>query len=146
MTAAPARSESTASAASWRQSLRGPGFVAVGAIMAGGALWLRDPHVPGAWGMCPVYATTGMYCSTCGALRATADLLQLDVVAAWNMNQMWVVTMPVLLVWWGWWAVRRRYDLPRRSVPGWVWWVVGALWLIFTVARNLPWFTYLAPH
>ena len=39
-------------------AVRGPGRAVILAA-ATLALRLRDPHVPGEWGFCPIYATTG---------------------------------------------------------------------------------------
>lgn len=76
--------------------------LAVGAVVAAGAVAvvLRDPHVPGSFGVCPVYALTGMYCAGCGALRATHDLLTGDLAGAWSMNPLWVVAVPLLVLAW----------------------------------------------
>lgn len=94
-TTAPPRAERV----SRLRAARTPLLLAGGAVVVGAALLLVDPHQPGSWGVCPVYALTGRYCAGCGALRATRDLLVGDLVGAWSMNPLWVLVLPVLAVW-----------------------------------------------
>src|SRR5262249_549538 len=56
------------------ERLRAPLWSIVGLAAATVALHVRDPHVHGSWGLCPLYATTGIYCPGCGALRGVNDL------------------------------------------------------------------------
>lgn len=81
----------------------------VGAACAAGvlALAVRSPHEPGSWGLCPLYALTGLFCPACGVLRATHDLAHLDLVGAWSMNPAWVVAAPLLVAVWVLWLVER---------------------------------------
>jgi len=119
----------------------------VGAALA--VLALRDPHVAGSYGECPLVAFTGLWCPLCGGLRATWDLLHGDVAGAWSMNVVVTVALPVLVVAWGWWlAVRVR----ARTLPAWVRSprlpvVALGLLVVFGVLRNLPALApVLAPH
>jgi len=104
------------------------------------ALLLRDPHVHGAWGLCPFHALTGWYCPTCGGLRATADLLHGDLAGAWTENPVWVVTVPVLVVAWVVWVVRRWHGSQQVRWPRWPVWVAVGVYAVFGVVRNMPWF------
>ncbi|MCL2455278.1 MAG: DUF2752 domain-containing protein [Micrococcales bacterium] len=125
--------------------LRVPLLVAGAAGLGAVALLARDPHVPGSWGVCPSVALAGVYCPSCGVMRGTADLLHGDLAGAWAMNPLWVVMVPVLVLAWGLWLVRRWQGRPVPAVPRAVWWVgLGGL-VLFGVARNLPWFEGLAP-
>jgi hypothetical protein len=120
--------------------------LAVGGAVAAATvvLALVDPHDPGRYGVCPFLLLTGHPCAACGCLRATHDLAHGDVAGAWDMNPLWVVTVPLLVAAWVVWLVRRvRGDgpvadlLPRRlraALP----WVTAAVVLGFTVLRNVP--------
>jgi len=80
------------------------------------AVRLRDPHVPGSWGACPVLALTGLPCPACGGLRAVFDLLAGQPLAALGSNALGVVlVVGAIGVWTAWSlaAVRRR---PLRLV------------------------------
>lgn len=121
--------------------------VGAGVGLASLALHLRDPNVQGSWGFCPT-ALLGLACPFCGSLRAVHHLTDVDVAAAASSNLVLVAAVPVAAALWflalGR-AVRGRPLLPR--VPAALWWVVGALLLVFTVLRNLPVapFDWLAP-
>jgi len=114
-----------------------PSAVAGAVVVGLGLLLARDPHVPGSWGACPSLLLTGLACPACGALRATADLLHGDLAAAWASNPLWVGLVPVLVVAWCLWALRRRAALASRLPPAVG--VVGLVVLVgFGVLRNLP--------
>lgn len=118
-----------------------------GLALATAALRLRDPHDSGSWGICPT-AALGFACPGCGGLRAVNDLTHLDVAAAASSNLALVVALPFvvlgLLVWAvdRWRGRRRRADwvLRQRIAFG-----VLALLTVFTVLRNLPLGSSLAP-
>ena len=100
--------------------------------------------------LCPLYATTGIYCATCGSTRATLSLLHGDLAAAFYFNPLFVVLLPlfVYLALAGYLRllpVRPRLPLPQAWLRILAW---SALPLtVYTVLRNLPWpaFSWLAP-
>lgn len=130
-----------------RPSQSARGVLAVGATAAVATLLvaLRDPHVPGSYGFCPLFALTGLYCPACGALRATHDLAHLDLAAAWASNPLWVASVPLLVIGWVVALVRRLRGAPARELPVWLGWAALALIVVFGVLRNLPGFAWLAP-
>lgn len=111
------------------------------------ALRLRDPHQSGSWGLCPS-AQVGIWCPGCGGLRAVNDLTHLHVVDAASSNLALVVALPVVVFFlarWaldGWTGRERSAGMSRDTV-----FLVLALTALaaFTVLRNLPGFTWLAP-
>jgi hypothetical protein len=111
------------------------------------ALHVRDPHVSHSWGVCPLYALTGLYCPGCGGLRGVNDLSNGHLGQAASSNLLLVLVLPfaaIVFVRWvaGAWSgreVRAIPELPRAVTYGLV--VIAAL---FTVARNLPG-SWLAP-
>lgn len=129
----------------WLPRWRGPALT--GGIALAGTLVvaLRDPHVSGSFGYCPLFAATGLFCPACGGLRATHDLTHADLAGAWSMNPLWVVLAPVAVALWVWWVVRVARGRSAPLLPAWSAWVfLGAL-LVFGVLRNLPGFEALAP-
>jgi hypothetical protein len=130
-----------------RQRLVGPLVTAATAAAATVALHVRDPHVSHSWGVCPLYALTGVYCPGCGGLRAVNDLGNGHVVQAASSNLLLVLAVPVALIaFWRWssasWTGRPPTPLPTLSAPVKVALVVVVVG--FTLARNLPG-SWLAP-
>lgn len=106
--------------------------------MVAAGLLLHSPARSGAWGFCPLYALTGLYCPLCGGLRATEDLLRGRLAAAWAMNPLWVLAAGPVALGWVAWLRRRVLDRPARPVPARVGWALLVVALAFGVARNLP--------
>ena len=105
-----------------------------------------DPNQPGHYPLCPTYALAGIWCPGCGMLRATHDLAHLDVAGAMARNPIAPLVLVGLIVLWGAWAWSRWSGRPIRWQPApWTPWVVGALVLAFTVARNIPGWTWASP-
>ncbi len=109
----------------------------------------QDPNGDGAYPLCPTFSLFGVDCPGCGGLRATHALTQGDVVAAFDHNVIVALFVPLMVVVWALWLARtlgwRTPALPALTAR--VWWGLGALLLVFTVARNLPGgglFEYLA--
>jgi hypothetical protein len=117
------------------------GITAAGVVGAT-AVMVRNPHVPGALGMCPVYWATGLYCPGCGALRATRDFLTGHWQAALSEN----LLLAPAMIWVAWWlaaSVARQLGVPAtrfRSAPSSVGFIIGLSVVVvaFAVARNLP--------
>jgi hypothetical protein len=111
------------------------------------ALHVRDPHVTHSWGVCPLYATTGIYCPGCGGLRGVNDLTNGQVGQAASSNLLLVLALPFAAVFFARWAygawtgreVRAIPALPRPVIV-----TLIAVALVFTVVRNLTG-SWLAP-
>ncbi len=99
---------------------------------------VRDPHVPGSYGFCPVHALTGGWCPFCGALRATHDLLRGDLAGAWSMNPLWVLGLPALAAAWLRWTLRGGDPAANRPGRAWPAWSVVGVVMAFGVLRNVP--------
>jgi Protein of unknown function (DUF2752) len=136
-------------AARHRRSERmlGPVLAIGGLTVATVALHLRDPHVTHSWGICPLYALTGVYCPGCGGLRGVNDLTDGDLGAAASSNLLLVVAIPfaiLALARWTWvaWQGTGATVVPAlpRGVKIWL----GLAVLGFWVLRNLPG-SWLAP-
>ncbi|HEY6794547.1 MAG TPA: DUF2752 domain-containing protein [Kineosporiaceae bacterium] len=126
--------------------LFGPGLV--GVVGAAGVLLvtLVDPEQPGHYPVCPTLALTGVYCPGCGGLRALHALTHGEPGLALHRNPVVVLALPFVV--WGYlaWVRRRALDrtatwLPSPALTS----SLVALLAVFTVLRNLPGFTWLAP-
>lgn len=130
-----------------RRALAAPVGVAAVAVTAAAVLHFRDPHSAGSYGVCPMYALTGLWCPACGGLRAVNDLTNLDLGAAVSSNILIVPFVAVLVIAWIGWAVRRWKGTRDRMIvlrPTVTIVVLGVL-VAFTVVRNTPWGSWLAP-
>lgn len=89
--------------------------------------------------LCPVHALTGLDCPGCGATRAVHALLSGDPVLALHSNALIVLALPVACALYVRWIVdrvrgrERIIDPPKGMLVG-----LGALVVVFTIARNLP--------
>ena len=88
---------------------------------------------------CLFHTLTGWQCPGCGGLRATHSLLHGDVAAAFRLNPLFVLLLPVAVFA----AIARvvklrtgRDWLQRFRRPAWLW-VLLALIVVFGVGRNL---------
>lgn len=106
-----------------------------------GLLWWFDPaqaHLP----LCTFRVLTGLECPGCGATRATHELLHGRLLAAWHLNALWVLMLPVAVYAA---ASELRVLAGRRALPGdlvrqpWFWAAVVTAAVVFFVFRNLPW-------
>ena len=103
-------------------------------------LYLVDPnstHVP----LCPLHAMTGLWCPLCGATRASHALLHGDLTTALHDNALYVLGLPLLVLWW--WQLTGTSEHVRIARP--VFWTAAVLAAVFTVARNLGVGSLLAP-
>lgn len=127
--------------------VRAPLLLGAGVAAATVALHLRDPHAEGSWGVCPLFAATGIYCPGCGGLRAVNDLTNLDLAGAASSNLLFVLAVPFLLVGWVLWVRARWSGRPMRDLrqPLRFTLVLGVVLVAFTVVRNLPFGAWLAP-
>ncbi|MER6843054.1 DUF2752 domain-containing protein [Streptomyces platensis] len=106
-----------------------------------------DPNEPGHYPVCPLLHLTGVYCPACGGLRSAHAVAHGDLIGALGANALAVAGYAACAAFWALWlgnAVRgRRTAGPRpRAVH---WWALGGLLLVFTVVRNLPFGSGLAP-
>ena len=122
--------------------------VAVGAVVAAGTAYVAavDPNEPGHYPLCPTYALAGIYCPGCGMLRATHDLVHLDLAGALARNPLVLpiyAALLVLFVVWvraAWTGRRLRWDPPT-----WMPWVLAGVFVAVLVVRNVPGWTWASP-
>lgn len=120
-------------------------FLAAGALLAAFFFWHHAPGQSRWLPPCMFYSATGLLCPGCGITRALHALAHGHLVLAFSMNAM---AMTGLLAGTieladriagqpGWWARPRALLHDAR-----IW---CAFILVFVIARNLPWFSFLAP-
>lgn len=102
-------------------------------------LYVANPAMSGLFPRCPLHWLTGLFCPGCGSLRATHLLLHGNLVGAFGMNPLMVLSLPVL----GLLVVR-----PRWSYAQWLPWAVLTVLIVYGIARNIPMWplTLLAPY
>ncbi|MEV7428868.1 MULTISPECIES: DUF2752 domain-containing protein [unclassified Nocardioides] len=128
-----------------RQRLLAPAVTIGGLAAATLALHLRDPHEGGSWGVCPS-ALLGLSCPGCGGLRAVNDLTHGRWADAASSNLLLVVLLPLAVLALAVWTADRWRDRSRALPAGGTasCAAVGVV-LVFTVLRNLPAGSWLAP-
>ncbi|MFF3330750.1 DUF2752 domain-containing protein [Streptomyces sp. NPDC002888] len=105
-----------------------------------------DPNEPGHYPVCPLLRYTGVYCPGCGGLRSAHAFIHGDFLTALQDNAAAVVAYLGFAVLWTVWVVRAVRGRPLRVDVGPVHlWTFGALLLVFTVVRNLPFGGWLHP-
>ncbi|MEU1282537.1 DUF2752 domain-containing protein [Streptomyces sp. NPDC005805] len=115
----------------------GAAFAYVGAV---------DPNEPGHYPVCPLLSVTGLYCPGCGGLRSAHAFVHGDLAAAFGANAAAVAGYLVFAVLWAVWVVRAVRGRPMRvGVPPLWGWVLGGVLVVFSVVRNLPFGSALAP-
>ena len=95
-----------------------------------------DPRTAPFAPVCPVHATTGLFCPGCGTGRALHALVHGDLAAALRLNVLAVATVPVFLAL----ALKAALEPEERLPvpPLWLRVAIYALLAFFLVARNLP--------
>jgi hypothetical protein len=130
------------------RALRLTGPLAALAATAGAFAYVAvvDPGQPGHYPVCPVLAATGYYCPGCGGLRAAHALARGQLGAALRDNALGVAGMAAFAVFLALWLTREARGRPfTPNVPPRALWAAGALITLFTLLRNTPFGTWLAP-
>ncbi|MFC7306425.1 DUF2752 domain-containing protein [Streptomyces monticola] len=105
-----------------------------------------DPNEPGHYPVCPLLRFTGILCPGCGGLRSAHAFIHGEFTTALGANALAVIGFVLFAAGWIVWAVAAARGRVRRVDLGSVhMWVIGALLLVFTVVRNLPFGAWLRP-
>ncbi len=100
---------------------------------------------------CPFKFATGYHCPGCGSQRAIHQLLHLDIVAAFRLNPLMVLSLP--LIFWGLGVMIYNY-INQTKHRVWLFYskyfIYGyfGIAVVYWVARNLPYYPFnlLAPN
>ncbi|MFJ8633450.1 DUF2752 domain-containing protein [Streptomyces sp. NPDC093568] len=105
-----------------------------------------DPNEPGHYPACPLLRFTGIYCPGCGGLRSAHAVIHGDLPAALQANALAVGGYALFAVLLTVWLIRSARGRPfRLELSSVQLWAAGALLLVFTVVRNLPFGGWLHP-
>jgi hypothetical protein len=110
------------------------GLLAVGAAY----LFFFEPGRTGFFPLCPFRALTGLTCPGCGTTRALHQLLHGHVLAAFELNPLLLLALPVLgilLILYTRYAINGR-PMPQIVLPRKYAWAIYALVLGFWIFRN----------
>ncbi|MET9376455.1 DUF2752 domain-containing protein [Streptomyces sp. NPDC002992] len=119
----------------------------LGAVVAGFAyVGSVDPNEPGHYPVCPLLRFTGIYCPGCGGLRSAHAVAHGELGAAFGANALAVVGYGLFAILMVVWLIRAARGVPMRVAiaPVW-WWGIGAVLALFSLVRNLPFGSALAP-
>ena len=105
-------------------------------LLAAGFLYAFNPVTSGLFPPCLFYRLTNLYCPGCGSTRALHNLLHGDVVAAFDMNPLLVVSIPFVAL-----LACCPSLCNSRYLPA----AVGIILVGYGVLRNFPAFHFLAP-
>lgn len=111
---------------------------AVAALLIGAVLYEFDPATTGGYPPCMWKSATGWDCPGCGSTRAAHQLMHGETAAAFRLNPVFVVGMPLVgLIWCfeRWLSSRTSPEAGRRRVRIWAW-LLAAVGIAFGVWRN----------
>ncbi|WP_435880358.1 DUF2752 domain-containing protein [Streptomyces zaomyceticus] len=126
--------------------LLAPGATLAGVAAAFAYVGTVDPNEPGHYPVCPLLRFTGVYCPGCGGLRSAHAFVHGDLPTALGANALAVVGYGLFGALMALWLIRVLRGVPMRLAisPVW-WWGIGAVLALFTLVRNLPFGSALAP-
>ena len=123
-----------------------PAVVGTATLALTGYVAAVDPNQPGHYPLCPTLALAGIYCPGCGMLRATHDLAHGDLAGAMQRNPLAPLVLAGIVALYALWVVSRWTGRPVHWTPGrWTPWLLVGGFALFTVARNVPGWTWLSP-
>jgi hypothetical protein len=144
-TPAPGSAPGTAHGSVFRR-LAVPGGILAAVAGAFAYVGSVDPNEPGHYPACPLFRLTGLYCPGCGGLRSAYAVAHGDLGTALGANAVAVLGCLLLAAVWTVWVVRSVQGRPMRIDPAPpLLWTLGALALVFTIVRNLPFGGWLHP-
>ncbi|MFG2431296.1 DUF2752 domain-containing protein [Streptomyces sp. NPDC048590] len=144
--AAPGRPVPAQAPPSRLRRLAVPAGVMAAVAGAFGYVATVDPNEAGHYPVCPMLRFTGLLCPGCGGLRSAHAFAHGDLVTALGANAPAVAGYLVFAAVWVVWTVRAARGRPMRiALAPAHWWAIGSVLLVFSVVRNLPFGSWLAP-
>lgn len=117
-------------------------------IIAAGLLYYLINQLTGFAIPCPLNFVTGLHCPGCGISRMFIALLKLDFVSAFRANSAILLALPLAIIL----AVSMTINYIKKGTAVTSKWqnaliIFLIVYLItFGVLRNIPYFSFLAPH
>jgi hypothetical protein len=109
-------------------------------------LFIFEPGKSGFFPICPFRALTGLQCPGCGSTRGLYRLLHGDVVAAFELNPLFVLSLPFLvfiLFRYTNAAIRSRPIKGNQVQPKYLW-ALFVVIMTFWVFRNTPFYPFVS--
>ncbi|MEP6636614.1 MAG: DUF2752 domain-containing protein, partial [Acidobacteriota bacterium] len=103
-------------------------------------LYVFDPGHTGFFPVCPFRALTGFTCPGCGSTRGMHQLLHGNLLAAFELNPLLILSLPLLLyilLHYTRGAILKRPVRPNALAPKYIYTLFGIV-LFFWVFRNTP--------
>lgn len=95
---------------------------------------------------CPFRLVTGFQCPGCGSTRAGHHLLHLDLIGAFKLNPLIVLTLPFIIYGLLGYTKSALTGQPHRRVfipPFYLWaWLI--VMIFFWIFRNTPWYPFVS--
>lgn len=93
---------------------------------------------------CPFHKITGLYCPGCGITRMFLSILTGDFYQAFRYNSLVFISLPIMIF-----LYINNLLYPKKAIikkiPSNIWYLTIAIFLIYGVLRNIPFFDFLAP-
>jgi len=112
------------------------------AALLGASVYLfsYEPDGSNIYPTCPFHLLTGLHCPGCGSLRACHQVLHGDMAAAFGLNPLTVLSVPLM----AWFAISQLSVVVRgRALSGptipasWIWALFTVI-MLFWILRNVP--------
>lgn len=118
-------------------------------ITASVVLFRYNPATSGLYPSSPFRVLTGLYCPGCGTLRGLHQLLHGQLITAFGLNPLMIISLPFLTcsyINYGFEAIRGKALLTIFIPPKLIWFLLQAI-MAYWVVRNIPLspFNWLAP-
>ena len=97
---------------------------------------------------CPINKFFDVYCPGCGVTRMLVSIIHLDFYSAFRYNMLVFILLPFLTPYLVYTYICYAFDKKDKitsKIPGWVWYVLLILTILFGILRNIPYFSFLAP-
>lgn len=120
-------------------------ILALGAVGAAAIVFFFNPATAGFYPICQFHRVTGLYCPGCGATRALYALLHGNLPVALHDNVLFVAGLAAFPLRGAWYWRKKNSDAPVEFLPGHWFWLLLFVALVFTILRNVPAFSFLAP-
>ncbi len=97
---------------------------------------------------CPFYKLTHLYCPGCGSTRMLFSLLKLDFKSAFAYNPLLFILLPFACIYYLYSNYIYLFELEnkvKKNIPTYIIPIVLVITILFGIARNIPFFSFLAP-
>ncbi len=96
---------------------------------------------------CPIKKITGLYCPGCGVTRMCLSILKGNFYQAFRYNPLIFISLPFFLFYYFiclFETYKKKPSKIRMLEPS-IWYFLIAIFLVFGILRNIPFFDFLKP-